>query len=389
MAYLDAMSLGRAAQVSKNWKALADDDLLWRTMCEQHIARKCEKCGWGLPLLEKRRKQISSASSAASSGSAAPSTSAAVSQAQLRYENSQHNHTPLPKSLEEALNRASSPSRVKRPRLAPTKSSNSLQLDELTLLSAPSSPRQSSAGSFQVAQQSQQSQATQLTRPWKSVYCERLAIARNWARGKCTFKILSGHTDAITCLQLDDSLHDVPYPVLMTGSWDRTIRIWNVETGACVSVLRGHERGVRCIQFDSAKLITGGMDCTLRIWSWRTGQCIRVLEGHRDSVISLAFDKHILASGSADSTIKIWDFNTAECFTLRGHREWVNQVKIWSPADCSVSATPTTATSMAATAEAGPSSASMSPMAGKLLFSASDDGTVKVWDLMVSDDQVR
>jgi F-box/WD-40 domain protein MET30 len=34
---------------------LADDDLLWRRMCGQHIERKCVKCGWGLPLLERRR----------------------------------------------------------------------------------------------------------------------------------------------------------------------------------------------------------------------------------------------------------------------------------------------------------------------------------------------
>jgi hypothetical protein len=58
LGYLDAISLGRAAQVSKSWKALADDDLLWRRMCGQHIERKCEKCGWGLPLLERRRLKV-------------------------------------------------------------------------------------------------------------------------------------------------------------------------------------------------------------------------------------------------------------------------------------------------------------------------------------------
>ena len=51
LGYLDAISLGRAAQVSKLWRSLADNDLLWRNMCEQHIERKCEKCGWGLPRL--------------------------------------------------------------------------------------------------------------------------------------------------------------------------------------------------------------------------------------------------------------------------------------------------------------------------------------------------
>jgi F-box/WD-40 domain protein MET30 len=205
-----------------------------------------------------------------------------------------------------------------------------MELADLTLVSAPPSPKygpplpeqdtrsqqqhgQSQAQAQAHAQLQLQAQARAQaqairqapTRPWKSVYCERLAIARNWARGKCSYKTLKGHTDAITCLQIDDSLHDVPYPVLMTGSWDRTVRIWNAETGMCVSELRGHTRGVRCIQFDSAKLISGGMDSTLKIWSWRTGQCIRTLEGHRDSVISLCFDKHVLASGSADSTIKV------------------------------------------------------------------------------------
>ena len=42
LGYLDAISLGRAAQVSKLWRSLADNDLLWRNMCEQHIERKCE-----------------------------------------------------------------------------------------------------------------------------------------------------------------------------------------------------------------------------------------------------------------------------------------------------------------------------------------------------------
>ena len=269
MGYLDAISLGRAAQVSKSWKLLADDDLLWRTMCEQHIERKCEKCGWGLPLLEKRRKQkaISTSGSSTTTTSAnlpmiaSSSASTSTSLAQFRYDNSQHNHTPLPKALEEALARSSSPSRAKRPRLdfpssGPSSSAN-LHLDNLTLLSNPPSPKQAAFLSAQTSQQQ-----LQLTRPWKSVYCERLAIARNWARGKCTFKVLQGHTDAVTCLQIDDSLHDVPYPVLMTGSWDRTIRIWNADTGACISVLKGHARGVRCIQFDSAKLISGcnGLD---------------------------------------------------------------------------------------------------------------------------------
>lgn len=57
LGYLDAISLGKAAQVSRGWKALADDDLLWRRMCGQHIERKCEKCKlFSCPTLELTRQ---------------------------------------------------------------------------------------------------------------------------------------------------------------------------------------------------------------------------------------------------------------------------------------------------------------------------------------------
>jgi F-box/WD-40 domain protein MET30 len=55
LSHLDATSLCHAAQVSKTWKCLADDDIVWHRMCEQHIDKKCTKCGWGLPLLYKKK----------------------------------------------------------------------------------------------------------------------------------------------------------------------------------------------------------------------------------------------------------------------------------------------------------------------------------------------
>ena len=55
LCYLDTTSLCKASQVSRRWRQLADDDVVWHKMCEQHIDRKCTKCGWGLPLLDQRR----------------------------------------------------------------------------------------------------------------------------------------------------------------------------------------------------------------------------------------------------------------------------------------------------------------------------------------------
>lgn len=213
------------------------------------------------------------------------------------------------------------------------------------------------------------------TRPWKDVYCERLTIERNWRRGRCTVRTLKGHTDGVMCLQFSETLSHPAFPVLITGSYDRTARVWNLETGKEVRCLSGHTRAVRALQFDEAKLVTGSMDHTMRVWNWRTGKCLKILEGHTEGVVSLNFDSNVLASGSVDRTVKVWNFRTGECFTLRGHCDWVNAVQLWD-----------------SNASGGCSSSVPAPESdhvdgapcidpGKMLFSASDDGMIKLWDL--------
>jgi F-box/WD-40 domain protein MET30 len=293
MGYLDAFSLGRAAQVSRHWRTLADDDLLWRTMCEQHIERKCEKCGWGLPLLEKRRR-------------AARAGLNALSQSQPNMlSNTNPASTGIPRPLDDALP-AKGAMTVDRPTKRARTGEATSSDDEVYASPSPSASASASASASVSASPLLSSSSGPLTtRPWKAVYCERLAIERNWRQGTCSVSVLKGHTDAVTCLQMEESLSHPPFPILMTGSWDRTIRIWNLESGECLKVLTGHTRGIRTLRFDGAKLITGGMDGTIRIWNWRTGDCIRILEGHRDAVLSLCFDKQVLCSGSADATIKV------------------------------------------------------------------------------------
>jgi F-box/WD-40 domain protein MET30 len=144
----------------------------------------------------------------------------------------------------------------------------------------------------------------------------------------------------------------------MTGSWDRTIRIWNLDKLECIQTLTGHTRGIKCLQFDTNKLISGGMDHCLKLWNWRTGECIRTIQGHQAPVSCLNFDNEVLASGSADSTIRIWNFNTGAGYVLRGHQEWVNTVALDT--------------------KPYPSHSSRTL---KLLYSGSDDGQIRIWNL--------
>src|SRR6266498_855899 len=208
LSYLDATSLCCAAQVSKSWKCMADDDVVWHKLCEQHIDKKCYKCGWGLPLLERGR----------------------------RCRNS--------------------------------RTAIRIQHDDVPSVIYPQ------------------------TRPWKDVYRERLLVERNWRKGRYNIKILKGHTDGVLCLQFDDASN-----LLISGSLDNTVCVWNLETGEIVRVLRGHTRCVRALQFDEAKLITGSMDGTLRIWNYITGECVRTFT-HTSGIVSLHFDNNLLASSS-------------------------------------------------------------------------------------------
>jgi len=153
-----------------------------------------------------------------------------------------------------------------------------------------------------------------------------------------------------------------------------------------VACLRGHTRAVRALQFDEAKLITGSMDHTIRVWNWRTGKCIRTLEGHTEGIVCLNYDSNVLASGSVDATVKVWNFRTGAAFTLRGHSDWVNSVQLWDPESNTTSSAASSSTPVFEAApcrSASPPSVSSAPQIdpGKMLFSASDDGTMKLWDL--------
>ncbi|KII88778.1 hypothetical protein PLICRDRAFT_141328 [Plicaturopsis crispa FD-325 SS-3] len=357
LGHLDATSLCRAAQVNKQWRTLADDDILWRGICEQHIGQKCLKCGWGLPVLERRRTRKANSASPHAPPSPLPS---------LKRELDQESLVPSERPL-------------KRQRSEQGESAHTDSDSPSASQSIPPSPSESL-----LAPNPPHTSPELYTRPWKDVYSERLTVERNWRRGRCSVRTLKGHTDGVMCLQFSETLSHPSFPILITGSYDRTARVWNLETGQEVLALKGHTRAVRALQFDEAKLITGSMDHTIRVWNWRTGRCIRTLEGHTEGVVALNFDSNVLASGSVDATVKVWNFRTGEAFTLRGHQDWVNSVQLWD-SDPAVTRTASSSTPMFDAVPSGNASPSANSAPhidpGKMLFSASDDGTIKLWDL--------
>ncbi|PHH50007.1 Vegetative incompatibility protein HET-E-1 [Ceratocystis fimbriata CBS 114723] len=118
---------------------------------------------------------------------------------------------------------------------------------------------------------------------------------------------------------------------LASGSFDKTVRIWDATSATCLQTLEGHDSRVASVMFsnDGQRLASGSFDKTVKVWDATSGMCLQTLEGHNDSVMSVAFsnNRQRLASGSADSTVKIWDATSGMCLrTLEGHDRWVASV---------------------------------------------------------------
>lgn len=98
---------------------------------------------------------------------------------------------------------------------------------------------------------------------------------------------------------------------LLSGSRDRTIKLWDTVTGQCVYTFTGHDNWVRGVVFHpSGKfIISVGDDKTMRVWDLKTGRCLKTYEAHSHFVTSIAFNQRspLVATGSVDQVVKIWE----------------------------------------------------------------------------------
>ncbi|MBI3684027.1 MAG: WD40 repeat domain-containing protein, partial [Acidobacteria bacterium] len=106
---------------------------------------------------------------------------------------------------------------------------------------------------------------------------------------------------------------------LASGSDDKTVRLWEPDTGKLVRTLEGHENGVLAVAWsgDGRQLASGSDDQTVRLWepdTGKPGKLIRTLEGHLGAVFSVCWlDGDRLASSSEDGSIRIWDAASGRC----------------------------------------------------------------------------
>jgi len=160
---------------------------------------------------------------------------------------------------------------------------------------------------------------------------------------------LSGHQDTVWSVAISPDGQ-----TLASGSGDRTVKLWDLETGRLLNTFAGHSGPVRSVAIspDGQTLASGSYDQTVKLWDLQTGELRQTLSGHAGRVISVALspDGQTLASASEDKTIKLWNLQTGKLEqTLSGHTDWVNSI-------------------------------ALSPD-GQTLASAGEDKTIKLWNL--------
>jgi len=150
--------------------------------------------------------------------------------------------------------------------------------------------------------------------------------------------VLKGHSGWVTCLA---TTQENP-SMLLSGSRDRSLIIWELTKdgenyGYPKKSLSGHSHFVQdvVISSDGQFALSGSWDSTLRLWDLTYGTSTRTFIGHSKDVLSVAFSpgNRQIVSGSRDKTIKLWN-TLGECkYTIeeQGHTEWVSSVR-FSPA---------------------------------------------------------
>lgn len=420
----DATTLARSSQVSKRWRELVSDDMAWKSLCESHAYRRLSDDG---------------RSSVSRRNSAAPSISADFRHQQGYGQPQRHAHVQLANmpSLSSSAPDSTRQMSMKAPAsvLPPTlfvrsSSSNTKRRPKAMSYRTHFKQRYQVETAWRTGGKVDTRQITpdqgvvtslHLTPDYiivaldnakihvfdtegRHLRCLQGHVMGVWAMipygdtlvsGGCdrdvrvwdlqtgqAVHMLRGHTSTVRCLKMCG-----PH-IAISGSRDTTLRVWDIKKGICRHVLVGHQASVRCLEIYGDIVVSGSYDTTARIWSISEGRCLRTLQGHFSQIYAVAFDGRRVATGSLDTSVRVWDPRDGRCLAqLQGHTSLVGQLQLRNDtlvtggSDGSVRVWSLQTYSAIHRLAAHDNSVTSLQFDESRIVSGGSDGRVKVWDL--------
>lgn len=197
-----------------------------------------------------------------------------------------------------------------------------------------------------------------------------------------------GHYGTVMCVRYS---HDESR-ILSAGGADFSIKLWDMRSGECIRTYVGHTHTVSFVVFndDESRLISSGWDKTIRIWNTDTGDELNTLRAHSSWVNAVLYEHGKIFSASSDNSIKIWNYDEKRA-TSRRHFDyvtslcsppgcsivissgWDNTIKIWDVSTfeliCSCAGHTNKVNGLCCN------------MHASIIVSGSDDETIRVWDI--------
>ncbi|XP_027811810.2 F-box and WD repeat domain containing protein 10B isoform X5 [Marmota flaviventris] len=123
-----------------------------------------------------------------------------------------------------------------------------------------------------------------------------------------------GHVGSIRTLFLCEGEH-----FLLSGSYDLSIRYWDLKTGVCLRIFYGHQGTVTCMDLYKNKLVSGARDCQVKEWDVDTGKCLKTYK-HKDPILATRINDTYIVSSCERGIVKVWHLALAQLVkTLTGH----------------------------------------------------------------------
>ncbi|XP_078229206.1 F-box/WD repeat-containing protein 10 isoform X2 [Callithrix jacchus] len=123
-----------------------------------------------------------------------------------------------------------------------------------------------------------------------------------------------GHAGSVRALFLCEEEN-----FLLSGSYDLSIRYWDLRSGACTRIFNGHQGTVTCMDLCKNRLVSGARDCQVKVWDVDTGKCLKTFR-HKDPILATRINDTYIVSACERGVVKVWHIAMGQLVkTLSGH----------------------------------------------------------------------